>query len=60
MGGGGDGGLAALKEDPRGFIQKCKTKFGAIRALRTAYPGSRINNKTRNESAIKNPSALQI
>lgn len=26
-GGVGGGGLAALKEDPRGFIQKCKTKF---------------------------------
>lgn len=32
-GGGGDGGLAALKEDPRGFIQKCKTKFGISRSV---------------------------
>ena len=32
-GAGGDGGLAALKEDPRGFIQKCKTKFGISRSV---------------------------
>lgn len=30
---GGGGGLAALKEDPRGFIQKCKTKFRISRAV---------------------------
>ena len=34
VGGGGEGeGLAALKEDPRGFIQKCKTKFRISRAV---------------------------
>lgn len=31
--GGGGGGLSALKEDPRGFIQKCKTKFRISRAV---------------------------
>ena len=45
--GGGGGGTAALKEDPKGFIQKCKRKFRISRAvaengIRRAYPGSRI------------------
>ena len=31
--GGVGGGTAALKEDPKGFIQKCKRKFRISRAV---------------------------